>query len=169
MIQILLTGSWNIWQSERSEKLSLHHRRGVTWSPGNNFWSEKSNWHGVRVKQRMSVYLALLVNNSLTDINWWTGVVWIIVMFLSAVWTLILTAPIHCRGSIGEQVMECYISPFLQLIHILYGLRVSTFSANFQFWVNYSPRKFHLIFSINAQLTSTLRHFSQPIQFLTDI
>ncbi len=36
--------------------------------------------------------------------NWHTGVVvWIIVVFLSAVWTLILTAPIHCRGSIGEQ------------------------------------------------------------------
>ncbi len=33
------------------------------------------------------------------------GCLWIIVMFLSAVWTLILTAPIHCRGSIGEQVM----------------------------------------------------------------
>ncbi len=47
------------------------------------------------------------------DVNWWTGVVWIIVMFLSAVWTLILTAPIHCRGSIAEQVMECYISPNL--------------------------------------------------------
>ncbi len=30
----------------------------------------------------------------------------IIVMFLSAVWTLILTAPIHCRVSIAEQVME---------------------------------------------------------------
>ncbi len=30
---------------------------------------------------------------------------WIIVMFLSAVWTLILTAPIQCRGPIGEQVM----------------------------------------------------------------
>ncbi len=45
----------------------------------------------------------------------WSGVdyLWIIVMFLSAVWTLILTAPIHCRGSIGEQVMECYISPNL--------------------------------------------------------
>ncbi len=26
-----------------------------------------------------------------------------IVMFLSAVWTLILTAPIHCRGSIGGE------------------------------------------------------------------
>ncbi len=33
-----------------------------------------------------------------------TGVVWIIVMFLSAVWTLILTAPIHCRWSFGDQV-----------------------------------------------------------------
>ncbi len=37
----------------------------------------------------------------------WSGMdyLWIIVMFLD-VWTLILTAPIHCRGSIGEQVME---------------------------------------------------------------
>jgi len=34
-------------------------------------------------------------------------------MFLSAVWTLILTAPIHCRGAISEQVMQCYISPNL--------------------------------------------------------
>ncbi len=39
--------------------------------------------------------------------------VWIIVKFLSAVWTLILTAPIHCRWSTGEQVMSCYISPSL--------------------------------------------------------
>ncbi len=35
------------------------------------------------------------------DVNWWTGVVWIIRDVLSAVWTLILTAPIH---SIDEQV-----------------------------------------------------------------
>ncbi len=34
----------------------------------------------------------------------WTGVVWINVMFLSAVWTVILTAPIHCRSFINEQV-----------------------------------------------------------------
>ncbi len=39
------------------------------------------------------------------DVNRCTGVVWIIVMFLSAVWTLILTAPIHCGVSIGEQAM----------------------------------------------------------------
>ncbi len=44
--------------------------------------------------------------HSLQSIHWWTGVVWIIVMFLSAVWTLILTAPIHCRASISEQVMQ---------------------------------------------------------------
>ncbi len=40
----------------------------------------------------------------------WRGVdyLWIIEMFLSAVWSLILTAPIHCRGSTGEQVPYCY-------------------------------------------------------------
>ncbi len=32
-------------------------------------------------------------------------------LFLSAVWTLILTAPIHFRGSIGNQVMYYYIYP----------------------------------------------------------
>ncbi len=35
---------------------------------------------------------------------------WIIVMFLSAVWTLILTAPIHCRASIAETLMQRHIS-----------------------------------------------------------
>ncbi len=32
-------------------------------------------------------------------------------MFLSAVWTLILTAPIHCRASIAETLMQRHISP----------------------------------------------------------
>ncbi len=34
----------------------------------------------------------------------WSGMDYllIIVMFLSAVWTLILTAPIHCKASIGN-------------------------------------------------------------------
>ncbi len=58
------------------------------------------------------------------DVNWWTGVVWIIV-FLSAVWTLILTAPIHCIGSIAEQVMSCYIYE-IQL-NILDGLMIPYF------------------------------------------
>ncbi len=47
------------------------------------------------------------LHKTLIDELDWSGVdyLWIIVMFLSVVWTLILTAPIHCRGSIGEQVM----------------------------------------------------------------
>ncbi len=68
---------------------------------------------------------------------------WIIVMFLSAVWTLILTAPIHCRGSTGEQVMYCYISLNLfswgnKLICISDALRVSKLYVNVKFLVNYS-------------------------------
>ncbi len=61
---------------------------------------------------------------------------WIIVMFLSSVWTLILTAPIHCRASTGEQVIECYISP--DHIYILDELRVGKFFANCHFCMNYS-------------------------------
>ncbi len=60
------------------------------------------------LKLKMSVLDLFLTNTQLftsQDINLCIEVVWIIVMFLSAVWTLILTAPIHCRGSIGEQVM----------------------------------------------------------------
>ncbi len=67
----------------------------------------------------------------LQDINWWTGDVWIVCgllwCFYQLFW-LILTAPIHCRGSIGEQVMRCYISPNI------FGWRnkliASTFLAN---------------------------------------
>ncbi len=33
----------------------------------------------------------------------WCDYLWIIVMFLSAVWTLILTAPIHCRGLLSNK------------------------------------------------------------------
>ncbi len=44
-------------------------------------------------------------HTAFTSQDWGIVVVFITMMFLSAVWTLILTAPIHCRGSIGEQVM----------------------------------------------------------------
>ncbi len=53
----------------------------------------------------MDLFLTNMQILSSQDINWWTGVVWIIVMLLLAVGTLILTAPIHCRGSIDEKVM----------------------------------------------------------------
>ncbi len=72
----------------------------------------------------MDLFLTNTQFVSSQDVNWWTGVVWIIVMFLSAVWTLILTAPIHCRGS------KWWNATFLQiwwrnkLIYIFNGLRV---------------------------------------------
>ncbi len=53
----------------------------------------------------MDLFLINMQLFALQDVSWSTGVVCITVMFLSAVWTLILTAPIHFRGSIDEQVM----------------------------------------------------------------
>ncbi len=58
---------------------------------------------------------------------------WIIVVFLLAVWTLILMAPIHYRGSTYEQVISCN-AKFLQIWRktlTLDGLRVSIFSTFF--------------------------------------
>ncbi len=43
------------------------------------------------------------------DVNWWTGVVWKscgLSWCFDQLFELILTAPIHCRGSITEQVMQ---------------------------------------------------------------
>ncbi len=76
-------------------------------------WRKWYHWGSTLKCLRMDLFLTNTQLLASWDVNWWTGVVWIIVMFLSAVWTLILTAPIHCRGSIGEQVMECYVSPNL--------------------------------------------------------
>ncbi len=47
-------------------------------------------------------YMQLLNSQTLTNMLW--SYLYIIVMFLSAVWTLILMAPIYCRESIDEQV-----------------------------------------------------------------
>ncbi len=62
-------------------------------------------------------------------------------MFLSALWTLILKALIHCRGSIAEasDVMLHFIQLcldeefFFNLGYILNDLKASTFSANLNF------------------------------------
>ncbi len=83
----------------------------------------------------MDLFLWLL--KKLTD-----GVVCIIVMFLSAVWTLILTAPIHCSGSIAEQVMKLQISPNLmkKQTHLRLVWPEGEFFFYYNFWVNYSFR-----------------------------
>ncbi len=51
----------------------------------------------------------LMMNLFITNNSLECGYSWFIVLLLSAV----LTAPIHCRGFIGEQVMLCWISPNL--------------------------------------------------------
>ncbi len=66
-----------------------------------------------------------------SEVNWWTGVVWIIVMFLS---------DSHSDGTHSLLRHWCNAT-FLQIWwrnYIIYDLRVSTFSANVHIWVNYS-------------------------------
>ncbi len=64
----------------------------------------------------------------LFNVIWWTGVdyLWIIVMFLSAVWTLTLTAPIHCTS---EQVISTNLMKKQTHLHLRWPERES-FSAN---------------------------------------
>ncbi len=61
-------------------------------------------------------------------------------MFLSAVWALILTAPIHCRGSIGEQVILHFSKSVLmkKQIHLHLGWHQGEY-----IFVNYSFKSLH--------------------------
>ncbi len=94
---------------------------------GDGLFHWRKCYYGLRTILAMQLFSSL-------DVNWWTGVVCIIVVFLSAVWTLILTAPIHCRASITETLMQWHISPNLMKKQThLDGLTVSKCSANFIF------------------------------------
>ncbi len=74
---------------------------------------------------------------------YWSGVdyLWIIVMFYQLFLALILTAPIHSRGSIVDKVMRSYISPnlfgwalqklpILRSIFVLFLVKISLFFLN---------------------------------------
>ncbi len=62
---------------------------------------------------------------------------WLLWSFLTAVWTFILAAPIHCRGSIGEQenVMLHFFKSVLRMKQTHLGL--SKISSNINFWLNF--------------------------------
>ncbi len=79
-------------------------------------------WTRILVKNILMLDLFHLLSSP--DVNWWSGVVWIIVIFLSAVWTLILTAPIHCRGCNATFLQIWWRN---KLFLISDGLRVKTF------------------------------------------
>ncbi len=78
--------------------------------------------------------------------DWSEDYLWIVIMFLSAIWTLILTARITAEDPLVSKRCD---AKFLQicsdeekkLTYILDGLRVSKCSAHFNFWVNYSFKK----------------------------
>ncbi len=97
---------------------------------------------------------------SFNKMDWsYLNFLWIIVMFLISCLD-IMTAPIHFRWYISEQV--CYISPNLfwwrnKIIYISDGLKLSKLWASFNFWVNYSfnIHPFMLIF-VHTVLISVL-------------
>ncbi len=51
-----------------------------------------------QIEYQVSVLWPKINAKMSTDGLEWCDYLWTIVMFLSAVWTLILMAPIHCRG-----------------------------------------------------------------------
>ncbi len=74
-------------------------------------WSEVKN-------VSMELFLTNSLLFTLQYVNWWSGAVWItcgLWWCFYQLFGLILTAPIHCRGSIGEQVMEYHWNAFLQI------------------------------------------------------
>ncbi len=71
------------------------------------FWCGEGPFHW---RKRYELWTHILVKNILMldlfqllsspDVNWWTGVLWCFYQ------TLILTAPIHCRASVAETLMQ---------------------------------------------------------------
>ncbi len=71
------------------------------WVPS-EWESEELLWTCIGVKNVLMLDLFQLLSSP--DDNWWTGVLWCFYQ------TLILTAPIHCRASITETLMQRHIS-----------------------------------------------------------
>ncbi len=88
-------------------------------------------WIHIWVKNILMLDLFQLLSSP--DVNWWTGVLWCFYQ------TLILTAPIHCRASIAETLMQRHISPNLlkkQTHHLRWSAhlqQISFFKSNSYF------------------------------------
>ncbi len=86
---------------------------------------------------------------------------WIIVMFLSAVWTLILTAPIHCRASIAETLMQRHISTNLMKKQTHPNLEWTEGECiSSTFWVNYS--RIQSLFKMKMKLNLKFHLLTSP-------
>ncbi len=106
-----------------SDEATFSLEKAILWID-ESYFSQKQWFEFIKVLI-MGLFLTNTQVFALQDVNFRNGV-------LSITWTLILTAPIHCRGSTGEQVMLNFSN---KLIYILDGQRVSTFAGNVHFWV----------------------------------
>ncbi len=80
-------------------------------------------------------------------------------MFLSAVWTLILTAPIHCRECFGEQIMSCKVMPISYLLNVtVKGVAHRTRSAVSHRAV--SLKFEHIVFYVCTHTGGVIQHLS---------
>ncbi len=104
------------------------------WCPLTALWSCPWQWRGLNGRCWFYGEVFFYTHNKLKLIDGleWCGVdyLWIIVMFLSAVWTLILMAPIHCIPLVSKWcnaklIQICSDEEIKN--YILDGLRVSTF------------------------------------------
>ncbi len=80
----------------------------------------------------MDYFFSTVIRKSFSLYRMLIDGLWLIVMFLSVIWTLFLMAPIHCRGSIVSKLISQNLFRRNKHLSILDGLRVSQFS----FWVN---------------------------------
>ncbi len=65
------------------------------------FWREVTVDVGYLFLTNMQLFTTKTSTDGLESVEY----LWVTMMFLSAVWTLILMAPIHCGEYVGEQVM----------------------------------------------------------------
>ncbi len=85
------------------------------------FSLEKAIGDRVQKVTVLSCFFLFTTNTQLytsQDVYWWTGLEWwgLLVDYgyvSSSFWTLILMAPIHCRGSIGDKVMLNFQQMFI--------------------------------------------------------
>ncbi len=109
----------------------------------------------------MDLFLINAQLSSSQDIAWWTGVVWITCGLL---WCFYQLFGLSCFTAEDPLLSKWCNASFLQiwwrntLIHILDGLRVSTFSANFHFWVNFIFNTSNM-FKYATQICSVLQPF----------
>ncbi len=90
-----------MWQDNRGWIVSVD--KELLWIMGS--FLARNNSLGLKRFNDRLVFLqtrSFSIHKTLTDGLNVVDYLWIIVMFLSAVWTLILMAPIHLRWSIGK-------------------------------------------------------------------